>query len=217
MASIAGRKADSHLLTDDLKHVDTVWLAHSAPLLPPGEPGGWAETGYVVDFRPGVEHASGRRSCGDVSRRSTESACATTTPIQMVARYHLSQIYRRVFRGRIELAISKSGQEATYNRISPDPMDMGMAVISLRRPVSGARRGFTSRTLMFGAAAAALHYNLFLRQMTDLFAQMFGARPYSFTAIFRRWRPAFSPCEDLAVFASPPTTTTTHPHSGDDT
>ena len=50
-----------------------------------------------------------------------------------------------------------------------------LEVIAMRRPVENVRYGFFSRTLMFGAVAAALRYDLFARLLCEIAPQLFGA------------------------------------------
>ena len=72
---------------------------------------------------------------------------------------------------RLEL---KADREAEYKQIPLDEAHSKLAVIALRSPTDGKWYGFFSRTLMFGAISAVLHYNLFSRLLTELVNKLLG-------------------------------------------
>ena len=68
----------------------------------------------------------------------------------------------------------KADREAAYKKLPIDPSDQPFVEIALRRPSDGKWSGFTTRTLVFGAVAAVLHYNFFPRAITAVINRAFG-------------------------------------------
>ena len=58
------------------------------------------------------------------------------------------------------------------------PAHARLAMVAPRGPLSGAWFAFPPRSLLFGAEAAVLHYNLFSRTMAVLTNRILGIPPH---------------------------------------
>ena len=81
------------------------------------------------------------------------------------------------------------------------PKDQARAIIALRRPVTGKWFGFVSRTLVFGATSAVLHYNVFSRLVTSLVNRLFGIPMICFFDDFSALIHRVLPNKAMAVFS----------------
>ena len=77
-----------------------------------------------------------------------------------------------------------------------------LSSVNLRNHADGCRCIFRSRTLLFGAAAVAIRYNVFSRTPGKLFACLFGAPVLSFFANFGASVEASISQKALVAFAS---------------
>ena len=125
-------------------------------------------------FRFGVEQSDKLRACDDLRHARTNLACVVETPIKLVCWDHLVEIANLVNDGKRDWAFIKADHEAAYKQL---PMCMGhqkLAVIALRSPADDRWYGFFSRTMVFGAVAAVLHYNVFSRILSEITTKLFG-------------------------------------------
>ena len=95
-------------------------------------------------------------------------------PIQLVSWDHLAQLCRRPCGKSRDWALLKADHEAAYEQLPLRPQDQSRAIIALKHPVTGKWFGFGSHTLVFGATAAVLHYNVFSRLINALANRLLG-------------------------------------------
>ena len=77
-------------------------------------------------------------------------------------------------RGKAGTGMVKADHEAAYKQLPIDPADQALTIIALRCPPDNKRYGFVTRTLVSGAAAAVLRYNVFSRAASALVCRVFG-------------------------------------------
>ena len=157
-----------------MEQVAKGWLRSPVELAASGCPAGFPPRGYNIAFRVGAEHAAKVRPSDDLKHSLTNAACAVLTPIQLVSWGYLSQLCRRSCGFGRDWALLKADHEVAYKQLPLAPADQDRAIIAIRHPTSGKWYGFASRTLMFGATAAVLHYNVFSRLVTALVNRLFG-------------------------------------------
>ena len=201
-ASKAGRENSDLLWTEALEQVEKGWPRQPLELAESGFPPGFPPRGYNVAFRFGAEQGANVRACDDLKHSLTNSACAVLSPIQLVSWGHLSQLCRRSCGTGRDWALLKADHEAAYKQLPIAPADQARAIIAPRRPVSGKWRGFPSRTLMFGATADVLRYNLFFRLLTALVSRLFEIPLICFFGDFAALIPRLLWAKSLAVFTS---------------
>ena len=126
------------------------------------------------------------RAFDDLERGATNAACAVLTPIQLVSWGRLAQLCRRSFDSPRDWALLNADHEAAYKQLTKRA-DQARAIIAPCRPKSGKWFGFTSRALVFGATAAALHCNVFARLVTALVNRLFGIPLIFFSMTSRPW------------------------------
>ena len=122
------------------------------------------------------------------------------TPIKLAFWDHLVEISRLLNLGVRDWSFFKADHEADYKQLPVKEEHSKLAVIALRNPVGGQWYGFFSRTLMFGAISAVLHYNLFSRLLTELVNRIFGIPLICFFDDFGAMAPAELAPEALHVF-----------------
>ena len=183
-----------------MEHVEKGWLGTPVELDDSGRPAGFRPRGYNVAARFGAEQAAKVRACDDLKRFLANSACDVLTPIQLASWGRLSQMCRRCCGSGRDWAFLKADHDAAYKKLPIDPADEARAAIALFRPKSGECCGFTSRTLMFGATAAVIKYNVFPRTVTALVNRMFGIPLICFFDDFASLTPRMIGTTALNVF-----------------
>lgn len=68
----------------------------------------------------------------------------------------------------------RADRKASYKQLIIDPADQATAIIALKHPGANRRYGFVTRTLIFGAAAAVLRYNVISRLLVALVIRYMG-------------------------------------------
>ena len=181
----SGMRDTPHLWGEATEQVENGWPRHPVTLGAAGRPDGLRPKGYNVDFRLGVEQAAKLRARDDLKRSLANSARTILAPIQLVSWGHFPQLCRACFGSVIDWSLFKAYHEAAYKQLPLEPIDQARAVIAIRRPGSGKWFGLVSRTLVFGATAAVLRYNVFARLVTTLANRPMGSRLSDFSAISR--------------------------------
>ena len=125
-----------------------------------------------IAFRFGVEQSDKLRACDDLCHARTNLACVVETPIKLVSWDHLAELSNLANTSDRDWALFKADHEAAYKQLPLDYNHTKLAVIALRSPVDGQWYGFLSRTLMFGAVSAVLHYNVLPRLLSELVSQL---------------------------------------------
>ena len=115
-----------------------------------------------------MDQADKLRAFGDLKHSLTNLACAVDAPIKLVSWGHMEQLSRILAEKKIDWGMIKADHVAAYKQLPIDPSDQACAIIAPRHPTSGKWYGFVTRTLIFGAVAAVLHYNLPPRAITAL-------------------------------------------------
>ena len=173
-AAKSGVKNAGPLWKEALEQVEKGWLSPPSQLRSDGRPYSWKLKGFNIAFRFGVEQAGNLRACDDLKHALTNLARTVVTPIKPVSWGHLAQLSQLLSQGKFELGMLKADREAAYKQLPINPADLPCAVIVRRRPTSGLRFGFPTRTLIFGDVAAVLHYNVFSRLITTVVNRVFG-------------------------------------------
>ena len=127
-----------------------------------------------VAFRFGVEQGSKLRACDDLRHARTNLACIVETPIKLASWDHVAQLSNLVNTGSRDWSFFKADHEAAYKQLPLAPEFSKLAAVALRSPVDHLWYGFVSRTMVFGAVAAAIRYNVFPRLIAELFTKLFG-------------------------------------------
>ena len=96
------------------------------------------------------------------------------TPIKLVYWDHLSHLSRLVASSGKSRYFSKSDHEAAYKQLSMVWSHSYLSVIALRNPRDKQRYGLLIRTMVSGAVAAVLRYNVFTRIAAELSAKILG-------------------------------------------
>ena len=136
-----------------MTQVEKGWLSPPVQHKADGRPCEWRLRGYNIAFRFGVEQAEKLRACGDLKHILSNLSCSVATPIKLVSWGRLAQLNQTLAKGGVEWGMFRADHEAYYKQLRIDPE-------ALRRPKSGKRFGFATRTPVFGAVAAVLHYNV---------------------------------------------------------
>ena len=104
----------------------------------------------------------------------TNLACAVYTPAQLVSWDHIAQLSHLLSEVKLELGMVKADHEAAYKQLPIDPADQALTIIALRCPKANKWYGIVTRTLVFGAVAAVLRYNVFSRSASALVFRVLG-------------------------------------------
>ena len=105
----------------------------------------------------------------------TNLSCAVLTPIKLLSWGHLVQLSHLLSKPRnADWGLFKADHEAAYKQPPIGPGDQRNAIVALRHPQSRKWFGFITRTLIFGAVAAVLHYNVLSRAWTALINRALG-------------------------------------------
>ena len=123
----------------------------------------------------GAKQSDKIRAFGDLRFSKTNLSFVVATPIKLPSRGHLVEISNIGYAGRRDWPFPKSDHEASYRKISLDPLHAKLSAISMRPPTDDRWYGLFSRTMVFGAVAAVLHYNVFSRMVAELHTNLFGA------------------------------------------
>ena len=137
------------------------WLSDHFPLASSGDPFTSRDSSLNIAFRFGVEQSEKIRACDYLRHSLTNIACVVLAPINRASWGRHAEIPRLLNRGSREWGFFKADRESPYKKIPLGENHVRLAVIALWRPIDGQWYGFFSRTVMFGAISAVLHYNLF--------------------------------------------------------
>ena len=127
-----------------------------------------------VAFMFGVEQGEKLRACDDLRHARKNLACVLGTPINLANWDHVAQLSNLVNAGSRDWAFFKADHEAAYKQLPLDAEKAKLAVAALRSPVDNRRYCFISRTMVFGAVAEVLRYNVSPSLISELFTQLFG-------------------------------------------
>ena len=150
------------------------WLCKPFPLCSEGSSFRLSNPDLNIAFRFGVEQGSKLRACDDLRHSRTNLSFVVETPIKLVRWDHLAELTHRVNDGSREWGFFKADHEAAYKQLPLDSSHAKLAVVAMRSPVGHKWYGFISRTMMFGAIAAVLHYNVFSRLLSEIVSKLLG-------------------------------------------
>ena len=152
-----------------------------------------------VTFRFSALRVGKVRACDDFKYGRVNLSCAVRTPITLPTWGRIGQLSLAVRDSAVDWAFSKADHEAAYKNLpSPRPRP----TVALRSPVDGRWCGFLSRTLLFGASAAVLHYNCFSRIAAALANKISGLRLINYFDDFGCFITDFLDGPGVRVFAS---------------
>ena len=173
-ATKSGMKDAQPLWNEAAQQVRLGWLTPPVPLQADGRPAELKLKRYNIAFRFSVDQADKLRACDDLKHSMTNLACSVLTPIKLVSWDHLAQLSHILSERKLDWGLFKADHEAAYKQLPISPDDQECAIIALRHPSSGRWYGFVTRTLVFGAVAAVLRYNVFSRAIAALVNRIFG-------------------------------------------
>ena len=130
----------------------------------------------------------------------TNLACCVATPIRLASWDHLAEMCRRISSSNKDWHLFKADHEAAYKQLPLEWEHSSLAVISLRSPTDHCWYGFMSRTLMYGAIAAVLHYIVFSRIIAELMCRVMGIPMISYFDDFGALLPAEIARKGLQTF-----------------
>ena len=201
-ASKSGFKNATPLWDEATLQVDKGWLTAPFPLASTSEPHTLKFPELNIAFRFGVEQADKLRACDDLCHSRTNLACKVLTPIKLVSWDHLAEMCRRTSKFNLDWHFFKADHEAAYKQLPLNWEHSSLAVIALRSPKDNRWYGFMSRTLMFGAIAAVIHYNVFSRLLAELTCKIFGIPIVSYFDDFGALLPSPLAKRGLEVFTA---------------
>ena len=157
-----------------MEKCDKGWLNRPFPLCSEKGPYVLNNSQLNIAFRFGVEQSDKLRACDDLRHSRTNLACVAETPIRLESRDHLSELTNRADDGSRDWSFFKADHEAAYKQLPLDCAHSKLAVVTLRSPDHNRWYGFISRTMMFGAIASVLHYNISPRLLSEIASQLLG-------------------------------------------
>ena len=104
----------------------------------------------------------------------TNLACTVLTPIKLASWGHIAEMCNSVRQSAVGWHFSKAAHEAAYKQLPLLWEHISLAVISLRPPTDDRWYGFMSRSMVFGAISAGLHYNISPRLIAELICRICG-------------------------------------------
>ena len=170
----SGYKNAKALWSEAMGRCEKGWLNLPFPLCSANRPFVMNNPELRIAFRFGVGQSLKLRGCDDLRHSRTNLACVVETPIKLVSWDHLAELTHFVNTGSRDWGFFKADHEAAYKQLPLDFPHAKLAVVPLRSPTDGLCYGFVSRTMMFGAIAAALHYNVFSRLLSELVSKLWA-------------------------------------------
>ena len=141
------------------------------------------------------------RACGDLKYGRANLACSTRTPISLPTWGHIGQIFLGISTTDQPLAFPKADHKAAYKNLPLNPAQADACIVTLGNTSGGLLYGLRPRTLLFGAVAAAIHYNCYSR-IIAMFANLILGIPIAnyFDDIGSMWGSSI-PEDALATFS----------------
>ena len=127
-----------------------------------------------IAFRLVVEQGANLRAFDDLRRARTTLAFIVETPSELVICLHLAELSNLADKSDRGWDFFKDDNEASYKQLPTDASHSKLAAIALISPSDHRMYGLIIRTIVFGAVAAALRYNVFTRLLSEPFDQFFG-------------------------------------------
>ena len=166
---------NAHPLWDEAtQQVGQGWLLPPTPLFDGGQPLSWHSEEFNISFRFGDLQTYKLRACDDLKHWMTNLACAAETPTQLDSWDNIAQLSNHLASMGGDWVMFKADHKAAYRQLPIDPADQATSIVALRLPMEGKWYGFVVRTLIFGTAAAVLHYNVLARILRALVNRYIG-------------------------------------------
>ena len=126
-------------------------------------------------FRFAVDQSSKVRACDDLKDSLTNRLCSVGTPITLPGWDLLAAMSQLIaVSPKEDWAFVKGDDTSAYKNLPLRHSDSHLASIALWGPGCKDWFGFLPRTLMFGATASVLRYNVFSRILAAFFNRLFG-------------------------------------------
>ena len=172
-SSRSGYKNSGPLWNEAIDQVEKCWLL-PPPLTYGGKPVIPKHAEMNIAPRVGLDQGAKMRDCDDPRHSRTNLACVVEPPIKLSRCGHVVELPNLVNRGDRDRHFSKADYEEAYKQL---PLEWGhakLSAIAIRDPVDKRWYGFLSRTLVFGAVSAVLHYNVSPRILSEISTKIFG-------------------------------------------
>ena len=176
------------------------WLSSPIPLATPHQPFTLVGPDLNIAVRFGVEQADKLRACDDIRYSVVNLSCVAETPIKLSSLGHVAEMCRSVETSGRDWHFAKADHGAAYKQIPLDEGNSNLAVVDLRSPTNGRWYGFVIITLLFGAVAAVIHYNVFSRIISELMCRTFGTPMIGYFEDFGSMLPAGIPKKGVRTF-----------------
>ena len=129
-------------------------------------------------FRFAVAQPTKVRACDDLKDSLTNRLCTVATTITLPDWDLLAAMSQLITASsKADWAFLKGDAASAYKNLPLRPSDSHLASIALWDSGCKAWFAFLSRTLMFGATASVLHYNVFSRILAAFSNRLFGTPP----------------------------------------
>ena len=197
----ANSRSPQELWDEALSQVAKGWLEHPRPLSATGD---FADPPFEeinTAFRFGVRQSGKLRGCDDFKDSLTNRRCRITTPITLPGWGHITSASRILSTRQCAWAFGKVDHEATYKALPLRPADARHAVIALWDNTTKAWFGFKPKTLLFGSAAAVLHYNCLSRLLASLACRILMLPTIGYFGDFGFFAYAPDSAMDMATFS----------------
>ena len=126
-------------------------------------------------FRFAVAQSSKVRACDDLKDSLTNRLCVVETPITLPDWDLLAAISLLTSaHSKADWSFIKADDTSAYKNLPLKPSDSGLAAITLWDTSTRSWWALLSRTLLFGATASVLHYNVYSRIIAAFFNRLFG-------------------------------------------
>ena len=189
-AQKSGFKNATKLWSEAISQQQKGWLSAPSALTTWNSPFILKDSKLNIAFRFGVEQADKLRACDDLRYSMTNLACLVQTPIKLASWDHVAKMCKAIQGTQRDWHFFKADHEAAYKQLPIAWEQSKLAVVALRSPSDGRRYGFMSKTLMFGAVSAVIHYNIFSRILAELTCRIFGIPMISYFDDFGALLPA---------------------------
>ena len=134
----------------------------------------FGENGLFIAFRFGVGKMDKLRSRDDLKYSTTNMYCTVWTPIKLPTWGHIGQMALNVDESHRSWTFMKMDRESAYKQLLLGDARAKYAMLTLRHPTAMEWRAFPPHSLLFGAEAAAIHYNCYSRTVAILISRIFG-------------------------------------------
>ena len=163
------------LWDEALQQVEAGWLDPPRRLSNSGKVVDCPSSPLNVAFRFAVAQDSKVRACDDLKESLTNKMCAVTTPITLPDWDLLAAMHLLIAASsKADWAFLKGDDTSAYKNLPLKPTDAPLAAIGLFDPSRNSWFALLPRTLIFGATASVLHYNILSRIVAVIINRLFG-------------------------------------------